>query len=244
MNTNVKLVIGGLVGAGIGYFVGSVIVDIIDLKEHPDTDDYNDIEYPNTQDGGPEIDETEGKELFQRLKTMPKRTVRNYAQAFKENPALQKLVEKYNGELEGDTVVEDSLDITEEITDFGDDITAEEDDNPLISIISMADFANAEGYETVTLNYYDDDVVTDEHDVPIDHPEQILGEDALVSFGEMSEDADVVYVRNEPKRAMYEVVRTNKNYQVQKARRARKEAILRNKSVITNEEDHDGEDND
>lgn len=220
MNSNFKLLLGALIGAGAGWFVGSVINDIIDIKQNPYEEDYHDSdEYPQTED------ETEKKELFQRTRTMPKKGARNYADAYQENPELAALIKKYNtnsGE-EVPAKEEDGIDadmmIEDELAEPADD------DMPLISIISLQEFVAAEGMETVTLNYYDDDVVTDQHDNPVDHPEDILGEEALVSFGEMSEDEDVVYVRNLNKKVLYEVVRVNKEYSVQKARRERKRAV-------------------
>lgn len=241
MNTNLKLLIGATIGAGLGYFVGSIIVEIIALKEHPEDElDYYDLEYPNTQDGGPEIDEE--KKLFQRSEPMSKRRTRNYTQAFQGNPGLELLVKKYNGELElPDLPIKNAPAREEEEIEGLHDPEEEDDDIQPISIISMAEFANAEGFECLTLKYYEDDVVTDEHDTPIDRPEEILGEDALVSFGELSGDEDTVYVRNLPKKAMYEVIRTGKNYSVQKVRRERREAVARMRAA--QKEEDDGEEN-
>lgn len=232
MNSNFKLLLGGAIGAGVGWFVGSVIVDIIQLKENPyEEEDYSETGEYGLRDGTDEV------EVFDRKKAMPKNGTKNYNQAFQQNPELKKLVEKYNGgvsdeqiEIEVDDNEEEDFEDLEEEDELGDV------DSPVITIISMNEFASAEGFETLTFNYYDDDVVTDENDVPIDHPERILGEEALSSFGTMSGDPDVVYVRNMEKKAMYEVVRTTKEYAAHIDRRNRKRAVANRLK-----EDHDGE---
>lgn len=237
MNTNVKLLIGATVGAGIGYFVGAVIADIIYLREHPYEDDYHDTPEYN---GDEVVNETK---LFERSQPKMPKKVKNYEKAFKANPDLEKLVRKYSPE------VMENADLNEEEVDevrsgmkkliegrfadrhAEDDFETIEDethDFEPISIISMAEFANAEGFDCITLNYWDDDIVTDQHNNPIDRPEQILGDEALVSFGELSEDPDVVYVRNLNNKAMYEVVRMNKEYTAERLGRAnRKQAVLK-----------------
>jgi hypothetical protein len=252
MNTTTKILIGATIGAGVGYFVGAVIAEIIRIKEDPFyNEDYHDSdEFP--QDDGIEVDENEGMKLMERPRSggvMSKTVKKNYSEIFKKNPDLEALVRKYNtsdGPVDDPTLVED---VVEDMQKIEDEFAEPEDtDNQPISIISLAEYANnQEGFETLTLNYYDDDVVTDEHDEPISHPEQLLGDDALVSFGELSEDEDVVYVRNRPKKALYEVVRTNKNYgvQLQKSRRLAAKAAMKKRDRIDRmgEEENYGEDN-
>lgn len=240
MNTNVKLLIGAVVGGGIGWFVGSVVVEIIAAKNDPFANEhYHDSdEFPQGEDI-----EIEEQTVMYKKEDRPRR-VKNYSDLFK-NPELAPLVEKYNmkvapatDEIQGmtpDHMIEDEFDMPED--------EKEED----ISIISAEDYANAEGFSAVTLRYYLDDVVTDEHDNPIDHPEQIIGDDALVSFGVLSEDEDVVYVSNLPKKAMYEIIRLDKEYTVPnpaKAKRlAMKEKMRRDRIDSMGEEEHYGEGN-
>lgn len=59
-------------------------------------------------------------------------------------------------------------------------------------------------YEQISLNYWADEVLTDENDEVINNPVEILGDKALDSFGEYEDDA--VYVRNDEFRADYEVL--------------------------------------
>lgn len=237
MNSNLKLLLGAAVGGGLGWFVGSVIVEILILKEHNDEWAVED-DYHETDESSHEADENQ---LFERHKGMGKKKVRNYTEAFQQNPDLKKLVEKYNGNTDevmtGDPDAEEPKGELDASDDFSEYDYHEEDDTPIISIISMAEFAGAEGFETVTLNYYDDDVVTDPKDQVIQNPEKILGEEALVSFGELSEDPDVVYVKNLETNTMYEIVRTNKNHGVEMIRRKRRENIARQQARMKEEQD-------
>lgn len=242
MNTNVKILIGATIGAGIGYFVGSVIAEIVAIKDWEKAnpgesfDDHIDDMVDGNENDPIEDEENAGMKLIERSRSggvMSKTIKKNYSDIFKNRPDIAKLAAKYNGDQQL-PLPEEPTTVQDEIGGIAHDIVIEDEFDHIemvekpISIISMSEFANDdEGFETLTLNYYDDDVVTDEHDNPIDHHEQLLGEDALVSFGVMSQDEDVVYVKNLPKKAMYEVVRTNKNYAVQKSRAGRKAAVKR-----------------
>lgn len=77
-----------------------------------------------------------------------------------------------------------------------------------------------ESYENEYLNFHKeslvyfmkDNVLVDDRDEVIDNVEQILGSSALDSFGEGSEDDDIVYVRNTSMQCDFEVVRENMSY--------------------------------
>lgn len=247
MNKLAKQLIGAAIGGALGYFVGAVIAEVIALKEwqrdHPG-EDYND--WDDDMVDGDENDPTEQLDpkepaIFMGHNKKAKKlgVVKNYTQHFvsEGRPELAALVAKYNGneELLEDVVVRDTINIEDEMEKLEMPETVEEKD---ISVVSLAQFANTE-LEVVSLNFYDDDVVTDQHDNPIDRPERILGDEALVSFGVGSQDEDVVYVQNLTKKCMYEVVRTNKDYAVKQERRAKKDAMRKH---LNKEEDY-GEDN-
>lgn len=84
-----------------------------------------------------------------------------------------------------------------------------------IQIISAEDFNNnADDFETVDLTYYADEIMVGEDDNIIPSPEDIIGNDALVSFGMLSGDPDIVYVRNPKTRALYEIVRMSVKYAI------------------------------
>ena len=52
--------------------------------------------------------------------------------------------------------------------------------------------------------------LTDDGDFPIDDPEEVVGPDALDSFGEWEDDT--VYVRNDTLKCYYEICRDNSEY--------------------------------
>lgn len=76
-------------------------------------------------------------------------------------------------------------------------------------VISPDEFGEIEGYTQISLIYFDDGILSDENGVIIDEPEDIVG-DALNHFGEYEEDS--VFVRSDPKRCDYEILRDLRSY--------------------------------
>lgn len=76
-------------------------------------------------------------------------------------------------------------------------------------VISPEEFGEMDGYTTISLTYFDDGILSDEKGVIIDEPEEIVG-DALNHFGEYEEDS--VFVRSDPKRCDYEILRDLRSY--------------------------------
>lgn len=79
-------------------------------------------------------------------------------------------------------------------------------------VITPEEFDEYEGYETVSLTYYADGVVTDEDDEPIPEKDYdyLFGAESLTHFGEYEEDS--VFVRNDVIKADYEILRDLRNY--------------------------------
>jgi hypothetical protein len=72
----------------------------------------------------------------------------------------------------------------------------------------------AEGYSQCTLTYYKgDDVLLDDHDVPLYDAKKIVGENLI--FGKGSEDPSIVYIRNDRLEAEYEVILDTGYYMVE-----------------------------
>lgn len=70
-----------------------------------------------------------------------------------------------------------------------------------------------DNYDKITLTYYaDGDTLTDEDESIIDNVLELVGYEALLSFGEGSNDPDIVYVRNDSLRIDYEIVRSEGSY--------------------------------
>lgn len=74
-------------------------------------------------------------------------------------------------------------------------------------ILSPAEFGDIENYETETLTYYANDVLTDDWGNIIEDPEDLVGTDFMHHFDVYEDDPDTVYVRNEKYRADYEICR-------------------------------------
>lgn len=70
-----------------------------------------------------------------------------------------------------------------------------------------------DSYSQTTLTYYAlDDVLCDEHSVPIDRYEKVVGK---LLFGHGSSDPSVVYVRNEKNKAEYEILKLDGHYRIE-----------------------------
>ena len=79
-------------------------------------------------------------------------------------------------------------------------------------IISFDEFFDEENQnDKSTINYYtEDDVVSDERDEVLDH--DVVGDDNLDRFGYMSNDPDVLYVRNYKLGIDYEICKIKDSY--------------------------------
>ena len=77
-------------------------------------------------------------------------------------------------------------------------------------VIPPDEFGELDDYNTISLTYYADGVLTDEDDEPIDDFEEIIGEDSLSHFGEYEEDS--VFVRNDSLRTDYEILKDVRRY--------------------------------
>lgn len=66
-------------------------------------------------------------------------------------------------------------------------------------------------YKQVSLNYYDDGVLTYENDDVIDDVDSLVGKDSLSHFGEY--EADTVYVRNDKLKIDFEILADTRRYE-------------------------------
>lgn len=243
MNQTLKMAIGAAIGGVVGYFAASVAVDYMHMVEDaknqpydasdemPDTDDEEESRYDQFRNNQRPI------EMSKQQKTT--KTVRTDYSAYftpEEKIGLQELAAKYNDgvlppEPQSETVIEE-VDETPELIDTGDE--------PVIGIITMADFANSQyEYEQVTLSYYEDDVVTDEQDNPIPDPEKFLGEEALVSFGQGGNDENVVYVRNHDRKTEYEIIHARCPYILTEPKRPARRVAPRSNTKENDEGEED-----
>jgi hypothetical protein len=71
-------------------------------------------------------------------------------------------------------------------------------------VISPDEYGEFEGYDTETLNYYADGVLTDDQGNVIDDVDGLVGEASLKTFGKYEDDA--VHVRNDALKTDYEIL--------------------------------------
>lgn len=84
-----------------------------------------------------------------------------------------------------------------------------EDDYVDIHLISELEFGDDEEFDTISLTYYMDGVITDEDDEILEDVESRIGENISDYFG----DSDAVYIRNDTLRTYYEVLKDYRTYE-------------------------------
>ena len=77
-------------------------------------------------------------------------------------------------------------------------------------IISPDEFGENDDYETVSLTYYEDEVLADEMDELVEDVDDTVGTDSLTHFGEYEDDS--VFVRNDRLKCDYEILKDNRTY--------------------------------
>ena len=77
-------------------------------------------------------------------------------------------------------------------------------------VISPDEFGDYPDYETISLTYYNDKVLTDEYNEIVDDIDDLIGEDSLNHFGEYEDDS--VVVRNDTLKVDYEILLDSANY--------------------------------
>ena len=77
-------------------------------------------------------------------------------------------------------------------------------------IISPEEFGEKEEYDKIGLNYFSDQVLTDDNDDPIEDIKGTVGFDSLSHFGEYEDDS--VFVRNDRLGCDYEILLDRRKY--------------------------------
>lgn len=77
-------------------------------------------------------------------------------------------------------------------------------------ILSPDEFGELANYDTESLTYYADGVLTDESNNPIEDVGAIIVEDFADHFGEYEDDS--VFVRNDDRKTDYEILRDERNF--------------------------------
>lgn len=77
-------------------------------------------------------------------------------------------------------------------------------------VIAPYDFGEIDGYHTIELTYYADDVLEDDSYCIVDDRDELIGPKALNTFGEYEDDA--VFVRNERLRTDFQILKDYRTY--------------------------------
>jgi hypothetical protein len=142
------------------------------------------------------------KEVFSRKETKPKDEVETKTDIPKETPANKPAIASYA-----------EMNRTLGYTDYSAMSNEDEEPTPSVApyVVSPDEFGFAEGYDIINLTYYADGVLADDTDDIIDDIEGTIGEAALRRFGEFEPDA--VHVRNDVRKAEYEILRVRETYE-------------------------------
>lgn len=119
----------------------------------------------------------------------------------------------YNASADTEKVAEsDREEYSAKVSELGYDGNEEEKnmgDTPYV--ISPEEFGTLDGYEEVSLNYYEgDEILTDDFDNPIINVVELVGEDFADHFGEYEDDS--VFVRNDRIKTDYEILLDVRRY--------------------------------
>ena len=77
-------------------------------------------------------------------------------------------------------------------------------------VIPPEEFGEVEEYGRVSLTYYEDGVLTDDGDSPLEEIEQTVGADFMTHFGEYEDDS--VFIRNPVRKCDYEILLDRRRY--------------------------------
>lgn len=223
MEPRVKILISVVIGGVAGYFVGSFIA-----SKFAD-DEYEIIEVSEVEEV---VEEKEPKRKLppRQMRVGDRHSIltRDYTSHFEkgkvQQPDLEKLAARYNGKKEvirasEDTeLVNEAVSQDEDMEEKGLNILPEEEevDELAPKVISEQEYnerPEVKGYVKTVLHYYaKDDVTTDESDEPVPNPEKFIGDEALVSFGKMSNDPNIVYVYNPATMDLFQINRLDKSW--------------------------------
>lgn len=77
-------------------------------------------------------------------------------------------------------------------------------------VIAPLEFGELDGYRTIELTYYADDILEDAEYEIVNNRDELLGRKALMTFGEYEDDA--VFVRNERLRTDFQILKDHRTY--------------------------------
>lgn len=91
------------------------------------------------------------------------------------------------------------------------EISQEDNDVEVPYVIAPEDYGENDEYETISLTYYSDGVLTDEDDEVITNPGELVGRDFASHFGDYEDDS--VFIRNDDRKIDFEILMDYRTYQ-------------------------------
>lgn len=91
------------------------------------------------------------------------------------------------------------------------EISQEDNDVEVPYVIAPEDYGENDEYETISLTYYSDGVLTDEDDEVITNPGELVGRDFASHFGDYEDDS--VFIRNDNRKIDFEILMDYRTYQ-------------------------------
>lgn len=202
MKTNTKIILSFIGGAAVGSLICFALLkekyETLANEEIEHMNNYYEEELKNVREVVEEIKESEEQE---------KKTYVDYVKKYSPNEIVK---DRYYDMPYPDTIDED----------YHEDESPPEDppENDLLYeepfVISREDFDDTYAhFDKITITYYEqDDVLADEQDEVIPDIESVVGYEALGRFGDMSDDDNIVYVRNGRLGSDYEIILAQESY--------------------------------
>lgn len=91
------------------------------------------------------------------------------------------------------------------------EMSQEDNDVEAPYAIVPEDYGENDEYETISLTYYSDGVLTDEDDEVITNPSELVGRDFASHFGDYEDDS--VFIRNDNRKIDFEILMDYRTYQ-------------------------------
>ena len=91
------------------------------------------------------------------------------------------------------------------------ELSQEDNDVEVPYVIAPEDYGENDEYETISLTYYSDGVLTDEDDKVITNLGELVGKDFASHFGDFEDDS--VFIRNDERKIDFEILMDYRTYQ-------------------------------
>lgn len=193
------IVFSFLAGAGIGSLVTwKMLKDEYERRTQEEIDSVKEVFA--RRHGGPTEPESEKIDISE---------AKAKAEAAREKPSIT----EYAAKLQEQGYVNYS-DISKENKDaVAAETTTEEEEEEQVNrpyVISPDEFGEDSAYETISLTYFADGVLTDDNNEPVEDVDDIVGSDFADHFGEYEDDS--VFIRNDRLEADYEILKDRRKY--------------------------------